>query len=141
MKKKYYSWEQFVSDTKIIHSQFNESFDCIVGIAKGGIFLTGLIAQLMNNHSVYLLSYQGGGQGEEIKRLKAIHPDLKNKKILLVDDISDKGQTLLLAKKDLEGLGNQVKIATLHYKPDTQLIPDYFASQEDTWLIYPWEIN
>ncbi|OGY43836.1 MAG: hypothetical protein A3A02_00660 [Candidatus Buchananbacteria bacterium RIFCSPLOWO2_01_FULL_39_33] len=141
MEKKYYNWEQFISDSQKINNQIKEEFNCLVGIAKGGIFLLGLLAQLREASQVYLLAYQGGGQGQEIKRLKTIHPDLQNKKILLVDDISDKGNTLLLAKADLEQLGNQVKIATLHYKPGTKLIPDYFASQENTWLVYPWEIK
>jgi len=140
MEKKYYSWEQFIDDSQKINSQIKEEFDCLVGIAKGGIFLAGLMAQLMAKNNVYLLSYQGGGENEPIKRLKAIHPDLQNKKILLVDDISDKGNTLSLAKADLEQLGNRVKIATLHYKPDTKLIPDYFASREDAWIVYPWEV-
>ena len=140
MEKKYYSWEQFASDSQKINNQLNEDFDCIVGIAKGGIFLAGMMAQLMAKSNVYLLSYQGGGEGNNISRLKDSHPDLKNKKILLVDDISDKGNTLLLAKADLESLGNQVKVATLHYKPGTKLIPDYFASQEDAWVVYPWEV-
>ena len=141
MEKKYYSWEQFIADSQKIHSQLQENFDYLVGIAKGGIFLAGMMAQLLKQSQVYLLSYQGGGEGEKISRLKAVHPDLKNKKILLVDDISDKGNTLSLAKADLEQLGNQVKIATLHYKSGTKLIPDYFASQEEAWIVYPWEVK
>jgi len=58
-----------------------------------------------------------------------------------VDDLSDKGNTLIMVKVDLEELNNQVVIATLHYKPETKLIPDYFASVENKWIVYPWEIE
>lgn len=139
MTKKYYNWQQFDTDSQKIKNQIQQDFDCIVGITKGGIFLAGMMAQLLDNRNVYLISYKGGGAGEDIKRLSEIHQDLKNKKILLVDDLSDKGNTLLMAKADLEEFGNVVTTATLHYKPDTKLIPDYFASIETEWIVYPWE--
>lgn len=141
MEKKYYSWEQFTADSQKIKNQITDQFDCLVGITRGGIFLAGLMSQLMDNRNVYLVSYNGGGNGENIGRTSDIHPDLKNKKILLVDDLSDKGNTLSVAKSDLEQLGNIVTIATLHYKPDTKLIPDYFASLETAWVVYPWEVK
>lgn len=141
MNKKYYNWQQFTVDSQKIKNQINDQFDCIVGVAKGGVFLAGMMAQLMDNKNVYLVSYQGGGEGEVIRRTSDIHPDLKNKKILLVDDLSDRGNTLITAKSDLEKLGNKVTIATLHYKPETKLIPDYFASLETDWIVYPWEME
>lgn len=139
MNKKYYTWQQFNEDSQKIRNQITDQFDCIVGVAKGGICLAGMMSQLMANRNVYLVSYMGGGVGQIIKRLSDIHPDLKNKKILLVDDLSDKGNTLLVVKSDLEDLGNIVNTATLHYKPETKLIPDYFASIETDWIVYPWE--
>jgi len=141
MDKKYYTWQEFIDDSQKIKDQITEDFDCIVGITKGGIFLAGIMAQLLNNPNVCLVSYNGGGVGDKIKRLSDIHSDLKNKKILLVDDLSDKGNTLIMVKVDLEELNNQVVIATLHYKPETKLIPDYFASVENKWIVYPWEIE
>lgn len=141
MNKKYYTWSEFIADSQKIKDQITEDFDCIVGITKGGIFLAGMLAQLLDNRNVYLIAYSGGGEGNSIKRLSSIHSELKDKKILLVDDLSDKGNTLIMAKSDLEGLNNQVVIATLHYKPETKLIPDYFASIETEWIVYPWELE
>lgn len=140
MAKKYYSWQEFAQDSQKIKEQITEQFEAIVGITKGGIFLAGQMSQLLDTRNVYLVSYAGGGQNEEVKCLISIHPDLKNKKILLVDDVSDRGETLLAAKFDLEQLGNYVKTATLHYKPETKLKPDYFASLETEWIVYPWEL-
>ena len=98
MEKKYYNWEQFISDSQKINNQIKEEFNCLVGIAKGGIFLLGLLAQLREASQVYLLAYQGGGQGQEIKRLKTIHPDLQNKKILADENLHDVEQNLKLLK-------------------------------------------
>ncbi len=139
MNKKYYTWSEFIVDSQKIKDQIKEDFDGIVGISKGGIFLAGMMAQLLDNRNVYLVSYEGGGEGDNIKKTGEIHPELRQKKILLVDDLSDKGNTLSMAKTDLEKLGNNVITATLHYKPETKLIPDYFASVETKWIVYPWE--
>jgi uncharacterized protein len=141
MNKKYYNWEEFLVDIKKIHASIEDEFDCIIGISKGGIIPVGIMSQLMMNDQVYLVSYRGGGEGKEIESTKDSHPDLKNKKVLLIDDVSDNGNTLLSAKTDLEKLGNQVTTACLHYKSHTKLIPDYFASQENDWIVYPWEIE
>jgi len=141
MNKKYYSWEKFLIDIKKIHSLLNSEFDCLVGISKGGIVPVAMMSQLMKMNQVYLISYQGGGVGTKITSTKKFHPDLVDKRILLIDDVSDNGHTLTSAKTDLEKLGNQVTTACLHYKAHSKLIPDYFASLETDWIIYPWEIE
>jgi len=65
MDKKYYTWQEFIDDSQKIKDQITEDFDCIVGITKGGIFLAGIMAQLLNNPNVYLVSYNGGGVGDK----------------------------------------------------------------------------
>lgn len=140
MEKKYYSWDQFFTDSRKIYERIGEEFDCIVGISRGGIFLAGVMSQFMDNHNVYLVSYKGGGEGNDIKKIKNIHPDLCHKKILLVDDLSDKGHTLEKVKTDLVLLENEVIVATLHCKPGTKLVPDHYASKETAWMVYPWEM-
>lgn len=139
--QKFYSWEEFLTDSQQLRSNIIDEFDCVVGISKGGIFLAGMMAQLFDTRKVYLVAYAGGGEGQEIIAEKNIHPDLQNKRILLVDDISDKGDTLIKAKADLAKLGNQVVTATLHVKPKTKFIPDYFVNQVTAWIVYPWELE
>lgn len=141
MKNKYYTWRQFTADSKKLSKKIDRRFDCLVGISRGGIFLAGILARLLDNRRVYLVSYNGGGQGGRIKKIINIHQDLKNKKVLLIDDLSDKGKTLWRVKSDLEKLGNKVAVATLHCKAGTVLVPDYFISWESDWIVYPWEIE
>ena len=139
--QRFYSWEEFSTDSRKLYQKISGEFDAIVGISKGGIFLAGMMAELFDTRNVYLVAYAGGGISREIKAEKNIHPDLRNKKILLVDDISDQGDTLIYAKADLEKLGNQVITATLHVKPQTKFIPDYFVKQATAWIAYPWELE
>ena len=57
-----------------------------------------------------------------------------DKKILVVDDIADTGNTL----KDF---GNKHNIiCTLHYHQQSIVKPDYYVEEKgDKWIVYPWE--
>ena len=57
-----------------------------------------------------------------------------DKKILVVDDIADTGNTL----KDFESPHNV--ICTLHYHEDSIVLPNYYVKLKgDKWIVYPWE--
>jgi hypoxanthine phosphoribosyltransferase len=61
-------------------------------------------------------------------------------KVLVVDDVSDSGNSLIEVKKYVLEKGvSAVKIATLHHKPWSLFKPDYYAEEVDKWIIYPWE--
>ncbi|NHJ05630.1 MAG: phosphoribosyltransferase, partial [Candidatus Heimdallarchaeota archaeon] len=69
-----------------------------------------------------------------------INYELVNKKILLVDDVSDSGRSLDFAIKHLSKFNYlEMKTATIHYKPKSIFKPDFFISETDKWIVYPWE--
>jgi len=58
------------------------------------------------------------------------------KKVLIVDDVTDTGKTLL----DLEDFyGVNFITATLHYKPRSMVKPTFFVEETNKWICYPWE--
>ena len=63
--------------------------------------------------------------------------------VLLVDDIDDTGDTLQLAQDYLKGLNpKEIKVAVLHHKKTSTLIPDFFTQKIICWhwITYPWAI-
>ena len=57
-----------------------------------------------------------------------------NKKILVVDDIADTGQTL----EDFDNEHNI--ICTFHYHKQSLVRPNYYVEEKgDDWIVYPWE--
>ena len=64
-------------------------------------------------------------------------------RILLVDDISDSGDTLSSVLETLKSLPQvlEVKTATLVYRDTTKVVPDYYDLMLDTpaWVVFPWE--
>jgi hypoxanthine phosphoribosyltransferase len=67
---------------------------------------------------------------------------MKWKNPLLVDDISDTGDSLTVAGEHLEQRGYMnPRTATMHMKPWTKLIPDYYVVKTEAWVVYPWELK
>ena len=66
--------------------------------------------------------------------------DIKGKKILIVDDISDSGKSLKLAEEHVSSRNPaEIKTATIHYKPGSIFTPDFFMFRTEAWIVYPWE--
>jgi hypoxanthine phosphoribosyltransferase len=69
-----------------------------------------------------------------------IQGEIKGKNVLLVDDVSDTGESLKEIKKYLLGLEPALlSTATLYIKPWSIFMPDYYASKTAAWIIFPWE--
>jgi len=66
--------------------------------------------------------------------------DIFQKKILLIDDLADSGESLQCALDYLKLKDpKEVKIATLLYKPWSKVRPDYFVEEATEWVVFPHE--
>jgi len=118
--------------------------DIIVGIARGGLIPSRILADLLETRDFAIITieyYVSIGQKNKEPILKqCLHTQLPNKKVLLVDDVSDCGRSLQLAKKHLQEQGaKEIKVATLYSKPGTITTPDYFEKETSHWIVFPWE--
>lgn len=117
MTKYYMSWEEFDFAISNIAAQITKSgikFEGIHGVPRGG-----LIAAVALSHEL------------NIPFVKNVYHNLTN--ILIVDDISDSGETLQRY---------QIwKTATICYKPTSLVIPDYSYVDitDNAWWVFPWE--
>ena len=118
--------------------------DIIVGIARGGLVPSRILADLLETRDFAIITieyYVGIDQKSKEPVLKqCLHTQLPDKKVLLVDDVSDGGRSLQLAKNHLEQQGaKEIKIATIYCKPGTITKPDYFEKETSHWIVFPWE--
>lgn len=118
--------------------------DVIVGIARGGLVPSRILVDLLETRDFAIITieyYIGIGQTQREPILKqCLHIQLTGKKVLLVDDVSDGGKSLQLAKKHLEDqCAKEIKIATIYCKPGTVTTPDYFEKETSHWIVFPWE--
>jgi len=140
----YYDYKQFSTDIQRL-SHPCESFqaDTLIAIARGGMTLGHALAvrlDIRNLQSIRVESYDGDAQRENVTILGQC--DLSSsKRVLVVDDIVDSGQTLiaLLPLLRSENPHCEFKVATLFTKHTALVQPDFFLHEATEWIDFFWE--
>jgi hypoxanthine phosphoribosyltransferase len=143
------SWDQ-------IHSMLIELADevrlseykpeIIVGISRGGWIPARVLSDLLDNPYVTSVGAEFYvGVYETIREPRLTQPipvSVFDKKILLVDDVTDTGKSALLIKDHLCRQGvKETRILTLYYKPWSIIKPDFYSKETSDWIVFPWEIK
>jgi hypoxanthine phosphoribosyltransferase len=120
--------------------------DVIVGVARGGWIPARVLSDLFftrETANVKVDLYRGiYARDAEARVSQTLPKDMKWKAPLLVDDISDTGDSLTVALAHLDKRGyKNPRTATLHLKPWTKLVPDYWVVKTEAWVVYPWELR
>jgi len=146
-KKLFVSWENAARlcaklAEKINSSNFNP--EILIAITRGGLVPGRIISSLLSNPRLYCIKYEYYDKDDKPTKFpqltQTLSFDLKGKKILLIDEIADTGDTLREALKYLNSLhAEEVKTAVMHYKPHSSFHPDYSIEKTNKWIVYPWE--
>ncbi|WP_117354126.1 phosphoribosyltransferase family protein [Acidilobus sp. 7A] len=120
--------------------------DAIVCIMRGGLIPGRLLADRLGIDDIGTIEvklYISPGQRMERPFLRQpLTLPIKDRKVLLVDDVSDSGLTLQFAVQALSlYMPSDIRTAALYVKPWTKLVPDYYAEQVNKWIIFPWEVG
>jgi len=118
----------------------------ILAILRGGYFIAKLLSDYLgieNLATIEIKFYKG--IGERAERPVVVQPitmDLRDRVVMVVDDVADSGRTLQVAA-DMARLrgAKEVYTAALFYKPWSIIMPDFFVSKTDKWIVFPWEIG
>lgn len=127
---------------KIKASGFNP--DQLVGITVGGLIPLALLAKELRINRIVTVSassYEKDRQGKlEILYMPEIN--LTDKKVLLIDEISETGETL---KKISQAMLEKYRVSELKTaaivirRGKSNFSPDFFALEETGWVVFPWE--
>ncbi|MBN2048165.1 MAG: hypothetical protein JW750_10005, partial [Anaerolineaceae bacterium] len=137
--------------------QFNTEFQSMVVITRGGIIPGGLLAEALDISTILTASVDFPAQlamEERHKDDRLIHwpkflqfPEnelLKDKKVLIVDDVWGSGRTISSVRYRVQSAGGEPFTCVLHFNPYRNIIknekPDHYADVTDAHVIYPWEI-
>jgi len=143
------SWQNLQNHIFTVAKQImdqNIHFDRIVTLAKGGWPMTRSLVDLLAVKEVASIGvrfYCGVGERCEKPMIYQQLPvDINGEKILLFDDVADTGESLLFVKDYLHSLGiEDIKTATIFYKPHSKIKPDFFARQTNDWIVFPYEVR
>lgn len=140
------TWQDIMNHVEGLAEKIKESytFDAIIGILRGGLFVANLLSDILAIDEVHPLGIRSYTDIEHRGEVKIYHwpilPSMTDKKLLIVDDVSDEGKTLRAAvEKVVKPLGaSAIKTAVLHVKPWTSFMPDYHVVTTSCWILYPW---
>lgn len=143
----FYSYDEFKEDVKILAKEIKKDFnpDALLAIARGGMSLGHSLAVALNTRYLFSLN---SIHYDDTKKLDTIEifniPDLKQyEKILLIDDMVDSGESLAEIKRVLlEKFPHiKLKIATIFYKKNALLQPDFKIKEAKEWVEFYWDIK
>lgn len=145
--KEYLSWQEYgTAGIEIAEQIKDDDFkpDIILGIARGGLSIACSLGYALDIKNIYMMNVEYyTGENTRLEFPIMLPPylnivGLKDKKVLIVDDISDTGGTL---KMVLDFLGSKVaetKTAVLYEKDKSLLKCDYVWRRTNMWVEFPW---
>ncbi|MGP1360701.1 phosphoribosyltransferase [Campylobacter sp.] len=143
----FYSYDEFATDVKKMAKEIKDEFnpEVILAIARGGLTLGHSLAVALENRNLFTLN---SIHYEDTNKLDTINifnvPDLSGyKKILLVDDIIDSGESMVEIKRELlrSYPDLEIKIATVFYKQKALLLPEFKVKEAHDWVEFFWDIH
>lgn len=139
------SWKDYHEQTQHLASAILGNklpIDEIVAISRGGLTLGHLLSDMLRIPiwTISIQSYTDIQQQGEVKITGKLNTSIRDKHILLVDDVSDTGTTIKRAISYLKRFKpKKITTLTLYYKPHSIYRPDFFAKQTSDWILFPYE--
>lgn len=150
IRTKLVSWDEIVDWTYALAMKIRESGwrpDVIVSIARGGYVPARLLCDFLDIHDLVSVQVLHWGRAAEITaeaHVKYPVPSsLEGKKVLIVDDICDTGDSIIVARKHVEERAkpSEIRVAVMQWISSVAKIkPDYYVDEvkEWVWYQYPW---
>ncbi len=140
------SWTQLEKDCLCLFPKIKDiQFDCIVSISRGGTVVSRIISDLLETlpiSHITISSYHDLKKLDKPILIEKSDRDFTGKTVLLIDEVSDTGETFHIAVDYLKKKSVK-KVYTLspYIKPHTTFKPDFWTQSIDSWIIFPYDIR
>ncbi len=146
-------WEDIETWCKQIKELLNDADwipEVVIGLARGGWAPARILCDLMIIKELYSVKTEHWGvtasKDGKAKLVQGLNADVSGKKVLVLDDITDTGDSMRLALDHVKTLGPaEVRTATLLHIPHSKFKPDFVARElaegEWHWFIFPWNYH
>lgn len=121
--------------------------ELVVAIARGGFVPARILCDFLalgDLTSIKVEHYAAGAQKRGPARVKfPLTTDVRDRRVLVVDDVNDSGETLAATLAHLRGASPAaIKSAVLHSKQVSSFRPDFLARAvtQWRWILYPWAV-
>ncbi|AEA47105.1 phosphoribosyltransferase [Archaeoglobus veneficus] len=140
------NWDYMDSLCRRVAEEIREdgfSPDVIVALAKGGWFAGNILCDLLGIPELVSVrvEHYAGIEEKKLSVNAAALSELEGRRVLIVDDVANTGQSISVAKDYAEKNGAaEIKTAVLQLIYTSSFTPDYFGEYvvEDAWIVFPW---
>lgn len=138
------TWARFDQLVTGMARQIKRSYrpDAVVGVAHGGVFVGGAVASALQAEFFPVrISRRSRDKAERRtpRMTGEIPPELKGKRVLVVDDVASSGDTLELARALLARVGaKETRTASLVARQGAYA-PDWAALSTAALVVFPWD--
>ena len=143
--KQYYSYAAFSKDTRELIQEVKAfEADAILAIARGGLTLAHAMAEGLDVRDVQSIRtelYDGACKRSDLTLFGECVFEEKIRRVLVVDDIADSGETLAFIMAYLKRSFPLIefKSCTLFYKKTSVYEPDVWINEANAWIEFFWE--
>lgn len=144
------SWDKACRLAKYLSRKIKKSGflpDIVIGIARGGLVPARIVCDLLLQKNLAVIKVEHWGLAQKLGEAKVkslLTVDISQKKVLIVDDVADTGDTFSKTFDHIKGMDPaEIRTAVLHYKTCSAFVPDYWAEKQDKWkwIVYPWAVH
>jgi hypoxanthine phosphoribosyltransferase len=122
--------------------------DLVIAIGRGGYVPARVVCDFLLHDMLTSFKIEHCGMAAQEKPQVIVRfplaVDIRNQAVLIVDDLTDTGQTMNAAVLYIRSLGpREIRTAVLQHKVTSSFCPDYFSLEEREWrwIIYPWAVH
>jgi hypoxanthine phosphoribosyltransferase len=144
------SWAGVVRDAKKLAWTIKDSGyvpQIVIAIGRGGYVPARILCDYLLIRDLVAFKAEHWGTAA-MQREKAVITfplcaNIKDKRVLLVDDITDTGETLRVSSLYLKRFRpREVRTAVLLHKTCSSIVPDYFVRKivKWRWITFPWHL-
>jgi hypoxanthine phosphoribosyltransferase len=118
--------------------------EVIVGVSRGGWPPARVMSDLLQNPNLANMKVEFykdiGVRNEKPRITQPVTMGVTGKRVLVVDDVSDTGQSLRVVADHLRRKPvKELRVCTIYMKPKSVFRPDYYSRTTRKWIIFPWE--
>ncbi len=140
MGLRYYGYEEFIRDVKVLIAKIDWEFDAIVAISRGGLTLAHFLGEYYKIRNVFTINAIGYDDQKKLDEVRVFNiPDLQGfHRVLVVDEIVDSGETMQKVIQKLDSFDVKLRSAVIFVKPDAIYQPDFFVQYTNEWIDFFW---
>lgn len=143
-------WTEAISLSRSLAERIRGRFDpdLVIAIGRGGFVPARVVCDSLMMSALTSIRVEHWGEAARRHREARVrYPlsiDVAGQDILVIDDVTDTGDTLAATMDYLAPLHpGTVKTGVLHHKTTSIFIPDFYAKKVAAWhwIVYPWALH